>query len=433
MDDRRDLNKQYQRKWRSASRKLKSLGACKNIPCDVDSSDNESSSVRDEFEVTQNRGIVVHNTINSSSVTVGSDLEEPMNLSSDVDRSAKSDDILSLDDVPLVSYLLDSSSESESDEDQLSDNELKQCLASWVNECGISHSAVNKLLPLLQRAGHKLPSTATTLLKTIKEIPVTIKSSMDYVYLNVDTQLENFYNALPIDKKNHLTELDISLNIDGLPLFKSSRTSLWPVLCAVKNVTPVQVFPLVLACGLAKPADLDFLKDVIADLKKLLTNGLPIENKILKVNLSCIVCDAPARAMVKACKLYSGYDGCDKCVQHGKWCGRITYPEIECELRTDENFRNQLYSNHHKGISPFCELPIDMVNMFPIDYMHQCCIGVMKKLLLTWMRGDLKVRLSSTQVCALNKRILAVKAFIQIYFHACLVLWMRLIGGKPLS
>jgi hypothetical protein len=79
---------------------------------------------------------------------------------------------------------------------------------------------------LLQRAGHKLSSTATTLLKTIKEIPVTIKSSMDYVYLNVDTQLEIFYNALPIDKKNHLTELDISLNIDGLPLFKSSSTSL---------------------------------------------------------------------------------------------------------------------------------------------------------------------------------------------------------------
>ena len=99
---------------------------------------------------------------------------------------------------------------------------------------------------------------------------------MDYVYLNVDTQLEIFYNALPIDKKNHLTELDISLNIDGLPLFKSSSTSLWPVLCAVKNVTPVQVFPLALACGPAKPADLDFLKDVIADLKKLLTSGLPV-------------------------------------------------------------------------------------------------------------------------------------------------------------
>jgi hypothetical protein len=185
--------------------------------------------VRDEFEVLQNRGMAVHNTIDSSSVTVGSDLEEPMNISSDVDRSARSDDRLNFDDVPLVSYLLDSSSESESDEDQLSDNAFQQCLASWVNECGISHSAVNKLLPLLQRAGHKLPSTATTLLKTIKEVPVTIKSNMDYVYLNVDSQLEKCYNALPIDMKNHLTELDISLNIDGLPLFKSSRTSLWPI------------------------------------------------------------------------------------------------------------------------------------------------------------------------------------------------------------
>ena len=181
-----------------------------------------------------------------------------------------------------------------------------------------------------------------------------------------------------------------------------------------------------LACGQVKPSDLDFLNDVVSDLKKLLVSGLQMENKIIKVNLLSVVCDAPARAMVKASKLYSGYDGCDKCFQHGEWyCrdrkhGRITYPEIGCELRTNENFRNQIYSNHHKGISPFCELPVDMVKAFPIDYMHQCFIGVMKKLLPTWIRGDKKVRLSASEICALNKRILAVKAFIPRIFSRLL-------------
>lgn len=125
-----------------------------------------------------------------------------------------------------------------------------------------------------------------------------------------------------------------------------------------------------------------------------------------------VTCDAPAKAMVKCIKMYSGYYGCDRCTQKGRYDGRMTYPQVKnlC-LRTDKSFRELVQpEHHHEGkTSPFCILPIDMVKSFPIDYMHLCCLGVTRKLLMMWTRGKTGARLSLVQVKEVSQQLNRLK------------------------
>ena len=55
-------------------------------------------------------------------------------------------------------------------------------------------------------------------------------------------------------------------------------------------------------------------------------------------DISCFICDAPARAYVKQIKGHSGYYGCDKCTQSGDYAGKVIFPKTDAPLRTDTSF-----------------------------------------------------------------------------------------------
>ncbi|CAB4013323.1 Hypothetical predicted protein [Paramuricea clavata] len=292
--------------------------------------------------------------------------------------------------------------------------DLKDLLAGWVNQYQVKHNAVDDLLKILQQSGHsELPATSRSLLRTARVIDIGQKSGMEYVYFPLEQALLENFLAYPKTLRESVDCLHISLNIDGIPLFKSSTGTLWPILCGIMNFTPVKVFPVALTYGASKPHDLDFLSDTVRDLNTLLEHGLKYGDKILKVSLRCVVCDAPAKAFVKGVKLYSGYFGCDKCCQRGVWIGRVTFPDIhDLILRTDASFRDQSNEEHHHCVSPFCDLDIDMVKAFPIDYMHQLCLGVTKKIILAWIRGKKDVRISAQLVERISAKLVALRSYI---------------------
>ena len=94
----------------------------------------------------------------------------------------------------------------------------------------------------------------------------------------------------------------------------------------------------------------------------------------------------------------------------------MTYPIIDnLVYRTIISFLNQTQEDHHKADvnSPFLNLPIDTVQDFPDDYMHQVCLGVMKNLLLTWMRGPrANNRLSSGQIGQISTKLVSLSQYI---------------------
>lgn len=302
-----------------------------------------------------------------------------------------------------------------SDEGGVNSKDFKTDLRSLVLKFNCTHALVDGFLGVVSKHIPKvnLPKTARTLLKTPSaKVAITTRSNMEYVHLGISAKLEKI-----VEEVGSLEKLCIGLNIDGVPLFKSSPISAWLILGRVINVPLSRVFPISVAIGPNKPngRDLSFLDDTVDELKHLIETGLSRGTKLVQVELSFIVCDCPAKSLVKGTKLYSGYNACFDCSLRGTYKhGAMRYLENDhLEHRTDASFRSQGDANHHQigVISPFCRLPIDMIQSFPVDYMHACLLGVTKKLLKTWfVDSKCAHRVTAAQMKEANERLVILKS-----------------------
>ena len=110
--------------------------------------------------------------------------------------------------------------------------------------------------------------------------------------------------------------------------------------------------------------------EFIDELLGLVNHGIMINGVKREVSIHYFVCDVPAKSFIKNTKGHSGYSSCDKCEIVGDWEGKVIFLDENTIERTNTSFRSQSDESHHKGLSPLLKLPIDMVNSFPIDFMH---------------------------------------------------------------
>lgn len=287
---------------------------------------------------------------------------------------------------------------------------LKEQPVSWVNKFDISHSAVHELLQILSRYHDSLPKDPRTLLNTKREYAIFDLAGGSYHHFGLKNCLTNIIDSSALYA--HADTILLQINIDGLPLCKSSNIQFWPILGKIIAPAVSNPFIVGLFCGKGKPTNVNaYLQSFVSELNGIETDHLHIEifQKRIKVLVSCIICDTPARAFVKKVKGHIGYYGCDKCSQRGMWIdNRMTFPEINSPLRTDVAFDEMSDELHHTGLSPFRGLQIGLVSQFPLDYMHLICLGVVKRLLLLWIKGPLEnsCRLSARTVGEISQKLI---------------------------
>lgn len=274
-------------------------------------------------------------------------------------------------------------------------------LKDWALSYSVNNTQFSGLLRILKSHScfDNWPSDSRTVLKPKQSLIIPTYQINPGQYAHIG--LKNYISA------NNLGDKDLSLqiNVDGLPLFKSNSSQFWPVLGHFSNLH-YQPFVIGIYCGDKKPESAnDYLKYFLEEFNEI--------SKFQKINIECVVCDVPARAFLRSVKGHNGYHGCDKCTVEGNYINhRMSYAEFDCPLRSDTSFRTKTDEDHHLGDSCLLQIPaFDMVKRFPLDYMHLVCLGIVKKLLILWIRGKPKQqKLSNFQISSISSNLSALKS-----------------------
>jgi len=297
---------------------------------------------------------------------------------------------------------------------------LKRRLALYVTKHAISVVATGELLELFNSSGVQgLPKDRRALLRTPRALGAGIvdKCGGTYKYLGLQRGLVELLQNNPITAVVPADNtISFNVNMDGVPLYKSSSGQFWPLLCGVGRCTP---FVVALYYGEKKPDNIsDYLQDFLQEYEQLSREGLNYEGNRYNITLQCWICDAPARSLLKCIKGHTGYHACERCRVKGEHReNRVTYPARNVyPARTDAGFAAMEYHNaadgdtHQTGQrTPLIDAQLNCVSGVVLDVMHNVYLGVWKRMLHYLISGPRTCRLSMNQRAQMNDKLLRLR------------------------
>ncbi|KAJ8050003.1 hypothetical protein HOLleu_03009 [Holothuria leucospilota] len=206
-------------------------------------------------------------------------------------------------------------------------------------------------------------------------------------------------------------DLSITLNCDGVPLYKSSQTSFWPIQFIINELPKDQRAKNVILCGVwvgnSKPRIDLFFKPFVDELKKLGNEGFQWQDETglhtSRVYCAVVSCDAVARCLLQNFHQFNGSFGCGTCLHEGEMVQRgdgftRVYPVRGVnEKRTargtvDKANEAMRINNVFKGVkgpSIFSLIPrFNIIDGFVPDFMHSVILGVVRQFSKLWFNSQ---------------------------------------------
>ncbi|KMQ87602.1 hypothetical protein RF55_13072, partial [Lasius niger] len=227
---------------------------------------------------------------------------------------------------------------------------IRETIRQWALEGGgLSMIKLDALLARLHPIFPEVPLSYKTLLSTPKHLDVIeFEDNTQMWYKSIQANLDSMNLREYLQRFNKIT---IDINVDGLPLSKSSKQKFWPILGKLVG-SKNEPFIIAVHHGNSNPEPDEYLMDFVLEIQDLSENGYTYNGQLYQFVVRHYICDAPARAMMKGIVEHGGYYACEKCTVVGEWIqNRIVYLELDQVLRTDESLMNREQPSHHRAES----------------------------------------------------------------------------------
>lgn len=173
-------------------------------------------------------------------------------------------------------------------------------LRKWTAVYNVSQTVLKALVKIFNsRFDQNLPADPRTIMKTprsVELIPVGNGANAGlYWHQGLEFCLRNCFKDLT---KN--ISISLNINIDGLPIYKSSFKNFWPVLFNIQEYPCISPMAIGIFYGDSKPENIhDYLTPFVEEILPILKHGIRLNGHQILVCIRCFICDSPARAFIK--------------------------------------------------------------------------------------------------------------------------------------
>lgn len=171
----------------------------------------------------------------------------------------------------------------------------------WAVEFKITHSALKSLMQIINTSVHIgensniLPDDPRTLLQTPQFVNIMPMCTGEYWHCGLANSLKHIFRNL-----SESIMISLNINIDGLPIFKGSKTVFWPILFKIKEMPHIEAMVIGIYSGPGKCLEVEqYLTPFVDEFIEIMERGITINSHKITVYINCFICDSPARAFVK--------------------------------------------------------------------------------------------------------------------------------------